>query len=67
MKEVIAQQEVLERVIKERYKKLSENFKKPILHLRDWLGKVLKRRKERKNSPNITIVYGGFPNALKGR
>jgi hypothetical protein len=67
LKEVIAQQEVLERVIKERYKKLSENFEKTILHLRDWLGKVLKRRKERKNSPKITIACGGLPNALKGR
>jgi hypothetical protein len=65
LKEVIAQQEVLERVIKERYKKLFENFEKTNTAFE--IRKVLKRRKGRKNSPKITIACGGLPNALKGR
>jgi DNA repair exonuclease SbcCD ATPase subunit len=48
LKEVIAQQEVLERVIKERYKKLSENFKKTNTAFERLARESVKEKKRKK-------------------
>jgi hypothetical protein len=48
LKEVIAQQEVLERVIKERYKKLSENFEKTNTAFERLARESVKEKKRKK-------------------
>jgi hypothetical protein len=57
LKEVIAQQEVLERVIKDRYKKLSDNFAKTYATF-ERLAKESVREKKRKK--NLTKDYNSL-------
>jgi hypothetical protein len=57
LKEVIAQQEVLERVIKDRYKKLSDNFAKTNVVF-EILAKESVREKKRKK--NLTKDYNSL-------
>jgi chromosome segregation ATPase len=57
LKEVIAQQEVLERVIKDRYKKLSDNFAKTNAAF-ERLAKESVREKKRKK--NLTKDYNSL-------
>jgi hypothetical protein len=49
LKEVIAQQEVLERVIKDRYKKLSDNFAKTNTAFERLAKESVKEKKRNKN------------------
>jgi hypothetical protein len=57
MKEIIAQQEILERVIKARYKSLSENFAKTITSFEKLARESIKDKKKKKN---ITKDYSSL-------
>jgi hypothetical protein len=50
LKEVIAQQEVLERVIKDRYKSYQITLPRQMLPLKDWPRRALKTKRGRKSS-----------------
>jgi hypothetical protein len=56
---VIAQQEVLERVIKERYKTLSDNFAETNAAFEKLAQESVKEKKRKKKSPKTITVYGG--------
>jgi hypothetical protein len=56
LKEVIAQQEVLERVIKDRYQKLSDNFAKTNAAFERLAKESVREKKGRKNSPKTATA-----------
>jgi hypothetical protein len=58
-KEVIAQQEVLERVIKERYKTLYDNFAKTNAAFEKLAHESVKDKKRKKKITKTITVYGG--------
>jgi hypothetical protein len=59
LKAVIAQQEVLERVIKARYKSLSDNSAETNASFEKLARESVKDKRERRKSPRTITVYGG--------